>query len=53
VTEIWIVLMDEGYDEPEAFGPFASEEECYAFAAHVSQRPNDWTPIRVQTPTTD
>ena len=32
------------------YGPFEEEEECYDFAAKVSQEPNDWTPLVVFKP---
>ena len=37
---MWIVVFGE-----EAYGPFATEDECYVFAARFSQEPNDWTPL--------
>jgi hypothetical protein len=49
---MWIVLLEgtRTYDTPEAFGPFENEDECYRFAARVSQEPNDWTPLEVKEP---
>lgn len=45
---MWIVLT-HGPD-PDAIGPFESEDECYAHVARWSLEPNDWTPIEVSPP---
>lgn len=47
--EQWVVLLTAGYDVPEAFGPFGSEDECYRAAALLSQEPNDWTPLKLRS----
>ena len=47
-TETWVVRMLDGGDE--TYGPLASEEECYALAAKVSQEPNDWEPVKLIHP---
>ena len=48
---IYPVNDRESYSDPEAFGPFDTEDECFAFAATISQEPNDWLPCKVQPPT--
>lgn len=42
---MWIVEF-----EGELYGPFASEDECFSFAARVSREPNDWTPAQLLDP---
>ena len=51
-TEVpeWVVVLHGGNDLPEVYGPFPTEDDCYKFAARVSQEPNDWTPTRLLDP---
>ena len=50
IKGVWIVVLTAGYDIPEAYGPFKSEDECYEFAAKISVEPNDWTPLKLKDP---
>lgn len=47
---VWIVLLEGGYDLPEAFGLFAQNENAQRFAAVAREQGIDATVVAVLQP---
>lgn len=46
VVKTWIVVtLTEAGEPVEAFGPFATVDDCYSAAGSISTEPNDWMPV--------